>query len=293
MTPAKLSTLDFKDKFSTNQKLVLPITVKGPSNVSLEYNDRPTVSNGEFRTQIKPYEADTKLPAGTYIVEYRTKLKDDAAAYLDEEYVLSQDVTNDSDWIVNGDITVDGPETSFKPYKKYPPVGNLTKTVTGADGQGNVNWGDTLHYEITLGTPGVRMGATTVTDTMSMLQKLVGDVHITDGNGNPVNDGHGHIGTIPAATWDYADSNRQLFQYEVPAGTYGVVTITYDTKVLSEADMKNLNIYGGNPKQSQNKVSISGSSATTTVNVPVPDSVPVVKKVTNQGGTDTSCKRQK
>ncbi|MBQ9211819.1 MAG: Cna B-type domain-containing protein, partial [Clostridia bacterium] len=189
--------------------------------------------------------------------------------------------------------TQDGGNVGFPEEVKYP----LTKTVSG-DGLEDDNhiktdnFDQPITYTIIVGEGEADMSNVVVTDQMTDMQKVVGKVKVTTTNelSNDVKEkieavGGTIIGAnsfyMPTSTSGYSndgfawaayhddgnyskDNWVRVFQYRFPEGIgAGPITITYDTKVISEEEARNAGIQ--DTQNVYNQVNAENNQRTTVV----------------------------
>ena len=93
-----------------------------------------------------------------------------------------------------------------QPPQPEPPV----KKVNGKTGDaGKFTYGQTLNYTLTYGSDGISLQGTTISDTMSALQKLNGTITMTYGNNQTMT--LNPSGTWGSSSFQYGTDGRQLF----------------------------------------------------------------------------------
>lgn len=161
-------------------------------------------------------------------------------------------------------------------FDRYPIDKDVTKNGTDINGQ-TINAGDTVHYTLTLGKPGMNLAGAFIEDWMTDIQKLVGDITIKKSDGTPF--------TMPQATgqwtwdgctWSFYDDgiykineNVQVFRYRLPQDIgEGPITIEYDAQLISEEEAKESGIT--DTTHALNKFTKDGISASTDVSIEYP-----------------------
>ena len=283
-SPAKLERLEFFDTLSSNQQLVGNVTVTNSAGQTLNTHQEPHPDGFKINIDAGP-PPGTKLESGTYTVSYRTKLTAEAVQQLEGgNYATNMPATNDSAWKVNGNKDVDGPSTEIHPKKDPPQPEPPVKKVNGKTGDaGKFTYGQTLNYTLTYGSDGISLQGTTISDTMSALQKLNGTITMTYGNNQTMT--LNPSGTWGSSSFQYGTDGRQLFSYTFNEDVDGPVTITYSTTVLTENDAKALNLFG--TQDVSNTFIAHDNSSYTVGHVDTQEPTEVKKTVTNTNGSET------
>ena len=136
-------------------------------------------------------------------------------------------------------------------FKEFPVTKDVTQNGASVNGQ-TVEMESTVHYVLTYGEEGMNLANAVIEDSMTDLQKLVGDITVKKSDGTTF--------TMPDASqewgedgsrWTYLDDGKYstgsitLFKYKLPADIgEGPITIEYDAQIITEDEAKEFGING-------------------------------------------------
>ncbi len=173
-------------------------------------------------------------------------------------------------------------------YEKEQQI-TVDKTAK-VEGSTDNKWapGSVINYTLTVGDKDTRMAGVRISDMMTDLQTLQGDVMIKVGNGSQMK-----LKDYVADAMKYNDDGKYgqsdvtLFDFIMPSGAgNGPVVITYRTKVISQEQATANNLYGD---LSIRNIGKGGKTSDDTYGVGTFDKYPIDKKV-SQGGKDVNGK---
>ena len=208
---------------------------------------------------------------GPVTVTYSAKLIDNNTAKANNIYGTVSAVNTAQEgknWTTDGTTTV----------VEYPeePIYSVSKTAVAGETDEEGNWqpGSTVTYTIVINADqSADMSGVVLSDVMTDLQKLTGDITISYGSTTTtISAGSG------ATDSNYSTGTTTAFNYTMPSDAGNVaVTITYTTTIADTAAAAAAGVYGSTTLS--NTASAGSSSDGTSGTVPYPE-IPIKKEAT-------------
>ncbi len=302
-TPIDLKGLTFKDVLEGDQTLYGDVTITPPGGTAKVVALNATPATGstfsfDVPSNMTADEYGNTIKAGTYTVNYTTRVSWDKVKDYDESGIVSQ--KNTAAWHVEGKTDdVPGGNTEVKIVKEPLAPGGykVSKTVNGAESLSGKQPGDTLNYVITFGEAATETSAATdlsevvISDYMTDTQKLVGNITITYANGTtsemPVVGPNGQWdgGVIWNNDNNYSVNNTDLFRYKLPKDTVGPVIVSYSTQIISKDEAVAANLWG--ETLADNWAKLNNTTDWTHTTVTTPEQPNLTKTVTGNARPKT------
>ena len=290
------------DYMTDNQKISgdITLTYSDGSTATITPNSQATDTNySTGNVQLFEYQLKDDAGNGPVTVNYKAYIINKEEAIANQVYG-TQSVYNQA-----GAENITS-ETEGKVTFPEPPV--QTKTVSaaqGTDASGNWQLGDTLTYTLTYGSKDIPLAGLRITDSMTKLQNL-NETTITITSPNSPVDGQmtvvasadtenadGSKGGIlwqPVSGTDFSTEMQTVFDYtfptSIPNDVCGPITVTYTTTLISQEQVRQLNLSG--IQNVINTFTVNNNPVSTNGRVPTNEPNEVTKTVENNTTPDSS-----
>ena len=184
-----------------------------------------------------------------YYIEYKANLGATDPAGNGKSYTAKATITNGSTLTATDTVkySVGIPGSKTGTCRFGTTAGDSGATCNRENGTGDA----IVNYTITVGASGTDLSKTTIFDRITDNQVLVGDITLTgQRNGNPVtitiangttcaSDSDNDCIVSAAVDTNYSSNDQKLFSHAFTSGDTGIWTVSYSTKIATDAELNN------------------------------------------------------
>lgn len=273
-----MSNVTIWDYMTDNQKISGSITVTYSNGTTETITPNSQATDTNYSTgnvQLFEYQLKNNAGNGPVTVTY-------TANVISKEEAIANNIYGTQS--VYNQTGAEGVSSETEGKVTFPETPVQNKTVSSALDPVNGKWqlGDTLTYTVTYGSPDIPLDGITISDSMTKLQTLNWPIHIQIGesgydlpNDSSIVNPNFALGSI-----SYSAEMDWLFNYTFPAGSgYGPATITYTTTLISQEQVRLLNISGD--QNVINTFTVNNNPTSTYGRIPTNEPNTVTKSVVN------------